>query len=220
MIRNWGNVSIMCLRFVVRFIITALLPHCESKASYSRFVHDRFRRMFQCRRSHVFAIALMSFAIASSCCRYAFLCYWLLSIATNRIAPILSIVFVSCQIYYACAGFCSSPFSRNRNEKIFSLATCWHLRNAGYYWFVKLCVCSFFGSAINAVMSNMHYACMFNRVHVSVSVLLVYLSARLNVYESWWCLVSFFRTLSIRLSRVSPIACQSLTDCEAWEAVF
>ena len=40
----------------------------------------------------------------------------------NRIAPILSIV--SCQIYYACTGFCSSPFSRNRNEKIFLLATC------------------------------------------------------------------------------------------------
>ena len=53
-----------------------------------------------------------------------------------------------------------------------------------YYHFLCVSVIVF-GSAISAVMSNMHYACMFNRVHVSVSVLLVYLSARLNVYESW-----------------------------------
>ena len=73
---------------------------------------------------------------------------------TNRIAPVLSVVFVSCQIYYACAGFCSSPFSRNRNEKIFSLATCWHLRNAGYYWSVKLCVCRFI---LNKVICSCRY---------------------------------------------------------------
>ena len=53
-----------------------------------------------------------------------------------------------------------------------------------YYHFLRVSVIVS-GSAVSAVMSNMHYACMFNRVHVSVSVLLIYLSARLNVYESW-----------------------------------
>jgi len=53
----------MCLRFVVRFIITALLPHCESKASYSRFVHDRFVECFNIVDCMLFAIALLCYRL-------------------------------------------------------------------------------------------------------------------------------------------------------------
>ena len=53
-----------------------------------------------------------------------------------------------------------------------------------YYHFLRVSVIVS-GSAVSAVMSNMHYACMFNPVHVSVSVLLVYLSACLNVCDIW-----------------------------------
>ena len=55
-----------------------------------------------------------------------------------------------------------------------------------YYHFLCVSVIVF-GSAIGAVciMRACLIVCMFNRVHVSVSVLLVSLSARLNVYESW-----------------------------------
>ena len=75
-----------------------LLPHCESKASHSRFVHDRFVECFNVADRMLFAIAL--------------LCYRLLRIAVIWVVP------ASYRSYSICIieSFCIIPITLLRSE--------------------------------------------------------------------------------------------------------
>ena len=53
----------MCLRYVVRFIITVLLPYCESKASHLASCMIIFVEYFNVVDRMLFAIALLCYQL-------------------------------------------------------------------------------------------------------------------------------------------------------------